>query len=160
LPENIWNVDEKGFLIGVGHKMQRVLSRKVYESGKCAQSTQDGNREFITLIACISALGNKIPPALLYKGKSKDLTDTWVEDLEDTDNVYFTSTENGWTNNKYSLKWLQQVFKPNTRPKKSTTKRLLLVDGHSSYINLSFIIEAEKHGIYILILPSHLTYHL
>jgi len=52
------------------------MSRKAYDRGRCRQSTQDGNREFITLIACVSALGIAIPPVLLYKGVSGDLQDS------------------------------------------------------------------------------------
>ena len=66
--DNIWNIDEKGFLIGIGSKMRRIKSREAYEQGRCRQSAQDGNREFITLLACVSALGKTIPPTLLYKG--------------------------------------------------------------------------------------------
>ena len=65
--DNIWNIDEKGFLIGIGSKMRRIMSREAYEQGRCRQSAQDGNREFITLLACVSALGKTIPPTLLYK---------------------------------------------------------------------------------------------
>ena len=67
--ENIYNVDEKGFLIGIGSKMRRIMTREAYEQGICQQSSQDGNREFITLIAYVSALGIAIPPTLLYKGQ-------------------------------------------------------------------------------------------
>jgi hypothetical protein len=56
--------------------MRRVMSREAYEKGRCRQAIHDGNREFITLIACISALGIAIPPVLLYKGASRDLQDT------------------------------------------------------------------------------------
>jgi hypothetical protein len=84
--------------------MHRIMSRKAYEEGKCRQSRQDGNREFITLIACISAVGKALPPTLLYKGVSRDLQDTWVEELKDIDNMFFGSTENSWTNDIYGLK--------------------------------------------------------
>ena len=43
---------------------------------------------------------------------------------------------------------------------RKTTKRLLIVDGHSSYINLRFIDWANAHGILILILPPHATHRL
>jgi hypothetical protein len=79
------------------------MSRKAYEDGRCRQSTQDGSREFITLIACVSALSKVVPPTLLYKGQSKDLQDTWVDDLTDSDDIYFGSTQNGWTNDAYGL---------------------------------------------------------
>ena len=52
------------------------------------------------------------------------------------DDVFFGTTENGWTNDEYGMKWLQEVFEPRTRPKRVTTKRLLIVDGHSSHVNL------------------------
>jgi hypothetical protein len=59
--------------------MRRIMSREAYEQGRCRQSVQDGNCEFITLIACVSAVGKIIPPTLLYKGKSGNLQDTWVD---------------------------------------------------------------------------------
>jgi hypothetical protein len=158
--DNIYNVDEKGFLIGIGIKIRRIMSREAYEKGRCRQSAHDGSREFITLIACISALGIAIPPVLLYKGVSRDLQDTWVEDLEEKDPFHFASTENGWTNDAYRMEWLKTVFEPYTRPKRATTKRLLIVDGHSSHVNLAFIEYASRHSIIILILPPHSTHRL
>ena len=140
--------------------MRRIMSRAAYEQGRCRQSVQDGNREFITLIACVSAVGKTIPPTLLYKGKSGDLQDTWVDNLKEQDDLFFGATENGWTNDAYGLKWLQDVFEPSTRPSRQTTKRLLIVDGHSSHINLRFIEWANNHGIIILILPPHATHRL
>jgi hypothetical protein len=158
--DNIYNVNKKGFLIGIGIKMRRIMSREAYKKDKCRQSAYDGSREFITLIACISALGIAIPPVLLYKGVSRDLQDTWVEDLEEKDPFYFVSTENDWTNDAYRIEWLKTVFKPYTRPKRATTKRLLIVDSYSSYVNLAFIEYASRHSIIILILPLHSTHRL
>ena len=37
---------------------------------------------------------------------------------------------------------------------------LLIVDGHCSYVNLSFLDYVKKHQIIILILPPHFTYWL
>jgi hypothetical protein len=77
-----------------------------------------------------------IPPTLLYKRKSRDLQDTWVDELENVDGIFFGATKNSWANDAYGLKWLQEVFEPRTRPKRHITKRLLIVDGHSSHVNL------------------------
>jgi hypothetical protein len=33
--DNIYNVNEKGFLIGIGIKMRRIMSWKAYEKGRC-----------------------------------------------------------------------------------------------------------------------------
>jgi hypothetical protein len=125
--ENIWNFDEKGFLIGIGSKLRRIMSRGAYEAGKCGQSTQDGNLEFLTLIACVSALGERIPATLLYKGESRDPQDTWVEEFKEQDDLFFRATPNGWTNDSYGMKWLQEVFERRTRPRRATTKGVLIV---------------------------------
>ena len=37
------------------------------------------------------------------------------------------------------LAWLEQVFKRYTKPIRTTTKRLLIVNGHSSYVNMKFV---------------------
>ncbi|RFU26763.1 hypothetical protein B7463_g9572, partial [Scytalidium lignicola] len=74
IAENIYNIDEKGFLIGVMVTSKRILTRKAYETSK-AHNTQDGNKEFISILACISATGIALPPGLIYTGESHDLRD-------------------------------------------------------------------------------------
>ena len=71
--ENIYNWDEKGFIIGLSQTTKRVMSKEVYDSRRVRQAVQDGSREFITLPACISAIGKALLLALIYKGKSYDL---------------------------------------------------------------------------------------
>ena len=83
-----------------------------------------------------------------------------MDDLNKDDDIFFGSTENGQTNDVYGLKQLQEVFEPRTRPKRPNSKRLMIVDGHFSHINLRFINSAEQHGIFILVLPSHSTHRL
>jgi Tc5 transposase DNA-binding domain len=56
---NIYNVDEKGFLIGFSRTKKRVVSIEGLKSKRIAGASQDGNREFITLIAsnCAAVIG-------------------------------------------------------------------------------------------------------
>jgi hypothetical protein len=54
------------------------MSKKAYKSGRITGASQDGNREFISLLACILAIGVALPPALLYKGELGDLQDGWL----------------------------------------------------------------------------------
>jgi len=115
------------------------MAREAYKSGRVRQAVHDGNREFISLLACVSAIGKAIPATLLYKGESHDLQDTWVEDLEDLDDFFFGTSSNGWSNDAFGLQWLTQVFDPATRDIAGRGKRLLIVDGHSSHVNIAFI---------------------
>ena len=54
--DNIWNFDEKGFLIGFGRGMKRIMTLEAYKSGRVTKRKHDGNREFISCLACILAI--------------------------------------------------------------------------------------------------------
>jgi hypothetical protein len=70
---NIYNWDEKGFLIGQANITKRIMSREALKASRVTKATTDGSREFISLLACISANGKALPLALIYQGKSHDL---------------------------------------------------------------------------------------
>ena len=136
------------------------MSLEAYKSGRVQQACQDKSKEFITLLACVSTIGKKIPTGLLYKGESYDLRDTQVQDLEDLDDFFFGVLSNRQSNDAFSLKWLTQVFNLVTRPTSPRTKRLLIVDGHSSYINIAFINKSQDLRIVLLVLPPYSTHRL
>jgi hypothetical protein len=58
------------------------------------------------------------------------------------------------------MRWLEEVFERYTRSSNSRSKRLLIVDGHSSHVNMEFINFADTHRIIILVLPPYSTYKL
>ena len=137
--ENIYNFDEKGFLIGYGRSLKRIMTRAALESGRITKSKQDGSREFISILAYISAIGKWILPLLIYKGESGDLMSTWVNEVTTDSKAHFTVLPNRWSNNAIRLSWLQNVFERYTKPPRMTQKRLLIIDGHSSHVNMAFI---------------------
>ena len=53
LPENNYNMDEKGFLLGRITKAKRVFPKHLKASGKLLAAGQDGSREWITVLATI-----------------------------------------------------------------------------------------------------------
>ena len=71
--ENIYNFDKKGFLIGLSRSLKRVMIRAALEQGRITKSKQDGSREFLSILACISAIGKWVLLLLVYKGESGDL---------------------------------------------------------------------------------------
>ena len=44
-PRHIYNMYEKGFLIGILSKTKRIFTRRAYEEQGMKQALQDGNRE-------------------------------------------------------------------------------------------------------------------
>jgi hypothetical protein len=135
------------------------MSKEALQSGRIKHSKQDGSREFITLLACICADGTTLPPALIYQGESHDLQDTWVEDLGN-EIAYFAASDNGWSCDSLRLQWLIKVFDPYTRTKAGRGKRLLIVDGHSSHVNMKFLDAADRLRIIVHIMPLHSTHRL
>ncbi|KAM4055202.1 hypothetical protein HRG_008535 [Hirsutella rhossiliensis] len=149
-PSNVYNFDEKGFQIGLSRSTKRVVPREALRRGKLVGASQDGNRELFVP-----------PPALIYKGESKDFQDTWLEDFDHSSEVaFFASTENGWSCDALGLHWLQRIFDCHTKQKAGRAYRLLILDGHNSHINLKFIDYADRNRILIAVLPSHSTHRL
>ncbi|PVH81736.1 DDE-domain-containing protein, partial [Cadophora sp. DSE1049] len=159
-PENIWNFDEKGFIMGYCSSVKRIMTLEAYKSGRVTKAKQDGSREFVSCLACVSALGKWIPPLLIYRGDSKELQNTWVQDVKPGDKCYFSISENGWSSIAMGMKWLQEVFEKHTKPSSPREHRLLLLDGHSSHVNMAFIRWADTHRIILLVLPPHTTHRL
>ncbi|EDN07669.1 predicted protein [Histoplasma mississippiense (nom. inval.)] len=158
---NIYNFDEKGFLLGLLQVVKRIVSIESLKSKRNKGVSQDGSREFISLLAAICMDGTALPPALIYKGESRDMQDTWLEDFDDEkDKAYFAASENGWSNDEYELIWLQQVFNPLTKAKAGRSWRLLILNDHSSHINIKFISYADQNRILLTVLPPHSTHRL
>ena len=73
MADNTYNWDEKGFFIGIASATQRILSLEALFFRRITHASQDGNREFITLLACISATSIALLLAIIYQSKSSSL---------------------------------------------------------------------------------------
>ena len=92
--------------MGVCRALKRIMTKQAYITGRVTQNAQPGSQEFITLLACVLAIGQRLPAALIYKGESYELRDTWVEDIIITDEAYFSASSNRWSNDACGLKYL------------------------------------------------------
>src|SRR5450432_1619573 len=135
------------------------MSREALKAARITKVATDGNREFISLLACINADGTALPPALIYQGKSNDLQSSWLDEIGN-DLVYFAASENGWSYNSLGSNWLEKVFDPATKAKAGRSRRLLIVDGHSSHVNMAFLKLADRMRIIIGIMPPHSTHRI
>jgi hypothetical protein len=160
-PCNMYNMDEKGFMLGILTRSKRVFSRRLYEKGKIKAHIQDGNREWITLLACICADGSHLAPALIYQSASGSIQDSWLQAFDPDDHrAHFASSPSGWTNNEIGLAWLKQVFDRSTRAKAGRSYRLLILDGHGSHLTKDFIEYCDHNRILLAVYPPHSTHTL
>ena len=156
----MYNWDEKGFILGLAHAVKRIMTLHALKSGRIMGTSQDGSREFISLLAYICADGTKLPPALIYQGESGDLMDSWVADFTTEDEAYFAASANRWSCDNLGLQWLEKVFHKHTKDKARNRRRLLIVDGHSSHVNMRFITRADELRIILAIMLPHSTHRL
>jgi hypothetical protein len=158
---HIYNMDEKGFMLGIVSPSRRIFSKASYKGIRGRSTIQDGSRQWITLLACICADGSYLEPALIYQSGSGSIQDTWLQALDpDTHQIQVSSSPSGWTNNEIGLAWLQQVFDRSTRAKARSSYRLLILDGHGSHLTRDFIDYCDQNKILLAVYPPHSTHTL
>ena len=156
-----YNMDEKGFMIGIIGRSKRVFSKRQWKKKEVRTSFQDGNREWITLMACVCTDREALPPGLIYQAASDQVRSSWVEDIEVGKHTAFISTSpSGWTNTDIGLTWLEQVFDRYTKKKARQSYRLLIVDSHGSHLIMESIDYCDKNKILLAIYPPHSTHTL
>ena len=161
LPENIYNMDEKGFLLGRITKAKRIFPKGCKASHRLPGAGQDGSREWIAVVATICGDGTTLPPLLIYDSTSGSIQDTWVQDFDSHEHdAWFTSSPSGWTSDEIGYKWLEEFFDRKTRDKARRQWRLLFVDGHGSHVTLKFLAWAQAHKILVAVYPPHSTHVL
>ena len=94
-------MDEKGFALGDAGKMRVLCSKHNMQT----YVTQDGSREWVTLIECISVDRRLLSMFIIFKGKVQ--MKSWFEVLEAKE-AGIAVSENGWTNNMLGLGWFKK----------------------------------------------------
>jgi hypothetical protein len=151
--DDIYNFDETGFMMG------KILSQMVItgwdRSGGKKKKIQPGNREWVTVIEGVSAIGRVLPPFVIFAGKV--LITTWFKDLP-RDWIIEVSP-NGWTNNQLALAWLEH-FDKHTKQQTIGGYRLLIIDGHESHSSAEFQDRCKEKNIILLCMPAHSSHLL
>ncbi|KAK8042965.1 transposase [Apiospora phragmitis] len=125
-------MDEHGILEGQGGNGLVVSSSEL----RSIQQKQPGSRCWTTILEYVSAIGRAIPP------------------------LKFDTSSKGWTNNEIAVKWLEEVFIPETAPNDPKDARLLILDRHGSHTTDDFMSLYYQNNIYLLFLPPHSSHVL
>ena len=152
LGRRLWNCDETGLCTSVTSK--KVIVRKgqkdVYEIG-----TGSG-RDNITVLACGSAIGERVLPYVVYKAKTTN--PSWMEG--GPHGCMFSVSNSGWMESAQFSEWFIQMFLPATKLLRLTAPVVLLLNGHGSHVTLELVTEAAKQNTIIICLPPHTTHIL
>ena len=116
-------------------------------------SVSSGSKGQVTVITCVSATGQAIPPLIVWKRKTM-APEMAVGEIPGT---HYGFSESGWTNSSIFYSWFQKLFlryTPASRP------LILFMDGHSSHYCPSTLALAHENGIIIFTLPPNTTHLL
>ena len=109
--DDIFNVDETGFyhlysglIIGSSIGTLQTSNIVVDVVVSDAYEAQPGRQEWLTVIECISATGEKIPPYVIFKGQN--LMSNWLP-MPMPKGWMFAANASGWTNNYHGMKWIE-----------------------------------------------------
>lgn len=139
-PDRIWNADETGICSDPG-------------STRIVCKTGGSGRNMTTVLACVNAKGEFLPPAIVHKGKR--LWNSMLGGSESFPNTSYLVTDKGWMTEAAFLLWFKNTFL------KCVTQFpcVLIYDGHLSHVGVELIETAIDNQVSIIKLPPH-TSHL
>ena len=140
--EYIWNADEASFpLCAMSGKVISIRnSKNVYAI------TADTKEEITTLCA-ISAAGDALPPMHIFPGTRFKYNPM----LNCVDGAYFGHSPTGWISTEPFFGWIANHFAKRV----SVRPVVLLVDGHSSHIDIHTSKFCRDNNILLHCLPPH-----
>ena len=145
-PAVVFNMDESGF------PLDPKPLKSVYARGsKNPTLLSSGQKSQVTVVACVSAAGQCLPPMVIWDRQTlqPDLAKGEVPGM-----VYGLSKK-GWMNSELFHKWFKRHFlryAPAVRP------LILLMDGHSSHYCLETIELAAEEEVILFTLPPNTTH--
>lgn len=150
-PTLIYNCDETSF----SHDPSKT--KIVNAIGQpCHRVTAGTGRDNTSVLACVNAAGEKLPPLIIFK--SKNLWDQWFPRKEDEyPNTSYVAAPKGWMNAEIFENWFRGTFIQSISEERPV---LLIFDGHTSHVSPEVILCALENQIIILKLPPHTSHIL
>ena len=153
LLEDTFNFNETRYIIGVIATAKVVMGILTYYN----IYIQPRNREWITAVKYISAIGWALLFMLIFAGKVY-LSTQYTTDLPFRWTIVLSKDR--WTNNKLKYYQLIKIFNPYIYSRIVGRYQLLILDSYSSYITPEFDQYCLNHNIIPLCMPPHLSHLL
>ena len=94
-----------------------------------------------------------MPPCIIFKGTVH--IEGWYQESKLPCNWRIEVSPNGWTSDQIGLRWLQNVFIPETNNQMIGRYCLLILDGHGSHLTPEFDKICSENDIIPICMPPH-----
>lgn len=149
-PEKIWNCDETG--VTTVHVPPKIIGpRGIKQIGQMTSGERGQN---VTIIAAINALGNHIPPMMIFPRvnfKAHMLKGGPIGTIGG-------ANPSGWSNERLFLEFLEH-FRTHVKPTVEDPV-ILILDNHDSHVNIGAIDFCKKNGIWLLTFHPHTSHKM
>ncbi len=135
-------MDESGFSSGSTASTRVIIDT---QTSGTRYSAHPEHQEWVSVLECIGADRDTIPPLMIFKGSSIN-TRNIVDEVPDGWKV--SSSPKEW-------KWFQDCFKPATREQAAGEPQVLICDKHGSHMTGKFVDICLKNNIRLLVMPPH-----
>lgn len=146
-PECVYNVDETG--IPLNNRPPNIIAQKGAKDVVSLTNVEQGKN--VTVLACMNATEQYIPPFVLFKGVRK--RNDFLIGMPPGTKVVMT--EKGWVTEEVFKLWLQHFNRYRTRG-----KVILILDGHASHTSYSVVDLCDSLQIELVFLPPHTLHAL
>ena len=153
-PDLIWNADESS----VPHdpKKCKVISLRGQPT---YQIVAGSDRDNSTILAAVSGNGETLPPLIIFQGK--EVQTTWRPSAKPTHKYYpwIYANDSGWMKSDIFFKWFLQweVKIRSFTSEGDLENRIIIYDGHLSYVGFPTLKQARENKVVILKLMPHTT---
>ena len=145
-PSQIYNVDESG--MPLDPKAPNIVTKT---GTKKVRYRSTGRKGQITIVACGNAVGQIIPPTIIFEAKK--VNHAWSSG--ELPGTTYGCSDKGWTTTDLFESWLSDHFLCHAV---SARPLLLLLDGHSTHNQPEVVRLAREKKVIILCLPPHATH--
>lgn len=149
-PHQVYNVDETGLTTVQGSG--KVIARKGQK--QVGQITSSERGTLVTMVGCINAIGNNIPPLLIFP--RKNYKDFMIKNAPP--GTVGVASSSGWITSELFVQWFQHFIR-HAKPT-SEAPVLLIMDNHEAHISLQIIKLAKENHVILLTLPPHTSHKL
>lgn len=144
-PQRIFNVDETACL--TVQEPPKVVVPVGF--GTLSNTTSAERGSLVTMIGCINAIGNYIPPMLIFP--RVHLKDHMLKDSPT--GTIGAANQSGWSTEDKFVQFLDH-FIDHVKPSKKE-RVLILMDNHETHLSTGALEKAVENGIVMLTFPPH-----